>query len=427
MLCHGAAEPMALVRERLEIGDALGEVPEGAPAVPLQRDLEAQQRRFRLKPTAEARDLDVDLREPSGRGKSLLLHRLRLLGIPWGEPREAWGSTGTFRELWRLRWQPELAVRVIEGSLWGNTVEEAATAFAVDEGRKTTGLPELTELLDRAILAGLPAAVASLLDDLQARAAVSADLRHMMDALPPLARVSRYGDVRGTGAGEVLPVVHGLFERIVVGLPGACSSLDDAAAATMADSLGKVQDSLALLDLPGLREDWREVLCTLMDLDGAHGLIRGFACRLLVDQGTVEPEDLGRRARLALSPAVPPRDAAAWIEGLLRGSGLLLLHHDALWGALDEWVEALHADAFPELLPLLRRAFSKFHPPERKKMGEKVKHLRRAAGARPAAAELEIDRERAGRVLPVLARILGAPSPPAPLPAAHPDPRERGA
>ncbi len=77
--------------------------------------------------------------------------------------------------------------------------------------------------------------------------------------------------------------------------------------------------------------------------------------------------------------------------------------------ALDEWVEALHADAFPELLPLLRRAFSKFHPPERKKMGEKVKHLRRAAGARPAAAELEIDRERAGRVLPVLAQILGVP------------------
>jgi hypothetical protein len=407
VLCHGETTPMALIRERLEIGDALGQVPDEALAVPLQRDLEALQRRLRLKPTAEIREIDLDLREENDRARSLLLHRLRLLDVPWGEPQKARGKSGTFHELWTLAWQPEMAVRLIERSLWGNTVEEAATAFAVDLGRKLTDLPPLTELLDRAILAGLPAAVESLLADLQARAAVTADLRHMMDALPPLARVSRYGDVRGTRAGDVLPVVRGLFERIAVGLPGACSSLDDDAASRMAASLTRVHESLGVLDLPDLREEWREVLGRLADLEGAHGLVRGYACRLLVDQGALDAAEVARRARLALSPAVPARDAAAWIEGLLRGSGLLLLHHDSLWEALDAWLIDLPAETFPEILPLLRRAFSEFQAPERRKMGEKVKHLGRGtvAVARPTEAGVDVD--RAARVLPVLAQILG--------------------
>ena len=49
---------------------------------------------------------------------------------------------------------------------------------------------------------------------------------------------------------------------------------------------------------------------------------------------------------------------------LLRGSGLVLLHEDALWSALDAWLRDLSAETFVELLPLLRRAFAGFQPPE---------------------------------------------------------------
>jgi hypothetical protein len=108
VLCHGETSPMALIRERLEIGDVLGRVPDEALAVPLQRDLEAQQRRLRLKPTAEIREIDLDLREENDRARSLLLHRLRLLDIPWGEPRKTQGksapSTSSGRSPGSPRW-----------------------------------------------------------------------------------------------------------------------------------------------------------------------------------------------------------------------------------------------------------------------------------------------------------------------------------
>lgn len=409
VLCHGDAAPMALIRDRLEIGDALGEVPADTPAVPLQRDVEAEQKRLRLKATAEIKTLDLDLREETGRGRSLLLHRLRLLGIPWGEPQKAGGRTSTFHEIWKIVWAPEFAVRLIEANVWGNTVEAAATGFAIESGRNAPDLAGLTELLDLAILAGLPAAVERLLADLQAKAAVSADLRHLMEALPPLARVARYGDVRETRSEDLLPVLRGLFERITVGLPGACAALDAGAAAGMVASIEKVQASLDLLDLADLRDEWRETLANLLDNETVHALVRGYACRLLLDQGVLDAPELARRARLALSTAVPPQDAGAWVEGLLRGSGLLLLHHDGLWLALDEWLTGLSGDAFTELLPLLRRAFASFAPPERRRMGEKVKHLtaERSGTGRLEAEAVDLDRARADRVLPVLAHILG--------------------
>ena len=37
-------------------------------------------------------------------------------------------------------------------------------------------------------------------------------------SLPPLARVARYGDVRGTDASSVGPIITGLVERITIGL-----------------------------------------------------------------------------------------------------------------------------------------------------------------------------------------------------------------
>ena len=81
------------------------------------------------------------------------------------------------------------------------------------------------------ILAELPEAVEHAARTCAARAAVSADVRHLMDALPPLARVARYGDVRGTKAERrAAGRMTALFERVVVGLPGACASLDDDAA-----------------------------------------------------------------------------------------------------------------------------------------------------------------------------------------------------
>jgi hypothetical protein len=407
-LCGGETEKLALIREKLETGEMLGEVPAETPTVPLQRDLERLQKRLRLKPSADEHHLDLDLREENGRARSELLHRLRLLGIGWGEPRTVSGKSGTFHEVWTLRWRPELSVALIEANVWGNTVE-SASASRVRDLAETAGLPRLTALLDAAIFARLPESTVERLLDRVREDAASADARHLMDALPPLARIARYGDVRGTGAASVLPVIDVLFERALVVLPGACTYLGDDAAREMAGSIAAVEECVNLLDRSGMRERWRAALLPLAQNEGVQPLVRGWCCRLLLEAGSLDEDELQRLAGLSLAPVVPAPEAAAWIEGVLRGTGLILLHQTGLWRALDGWLTGLDAETFTSLLPLVRRAFSDFEPAEKRAMGERVRKLSGGdAGAEPAVNGIgRLDHRRASRTLPVLARILG--------------------
>jgi hypothetical protein len=66
----------------------------------------------------------------------------------------------------------------------------------------------------------------------------------------------------------------------------------------------------------------------------------------------------------------------------------------------------LPPDVFQSELPILRRAFSGFAAAERRALSRKLRQL---GGALPRAVEavFVLDRERAARVFPVLATILG--------------------
>ena len=412
VLCHGNPEPMALIRQRLEIGEQLGEVPPETPAVPLQRDLENKQRRLRMKPSTAIERVDLDLRKEHDRARSRLYHQLRLLNIEWGKPQHGTSrQLGTFHEYWQVQWQVEFVVKLIEANIWGNTTEKAVSGYARHLAEKAESLPELTDLLNRVVLAELPEAIEHLLFCVQTKAAVAADVRQMMDALPPLALVAREGDVRETKSELLLPVIDGLFERIVIGLPGACSSLDDEAAQAMVKSLNQADYSLEKLNRAEQYAEWLRTLGSLAEREGIHALVRGRCCRILFDKQRLSADELQRVARLALSSAVPAGQAAAWIEGVLQGSGQLLLNQDGLWRALDQWLSELGPESFVELLPLLRRAFSGFSAPERRSMGEKVRYLHTTPGTSGfQTGTVEIDHQRASSVLPVLALILGVKS-----------------
>ena len=330
--------------------------------------------------------------------------------MPWGRPQGEAGKTSTFHERWHLQWQPEFAVVLVDAGLWGTTVEAAAIAFLRHTASEATDLPALSILLEAAILASLPAAVQHVLACVQEKAALATDLRHLMDTLPPLARVARYGNVRETPVEHVLPVIAGLFERVIAGLVSACASLDDDAAGALAGSMANVQSSIGLLDNTDQLQEWRAVLKQIVYRDGIHGLVRGWSCRVLLERGALDEAELQTLAARALSPANPAPQAAAWIEGVLRGSGMLLLHMDGLWRVLDAWMSELSVDAFTGVLPLLRRAFAGFQAPERRSMGERVARLHgqpHATSASASPAQPDLDLHRAALVLPVLARILG--------------------
>ncbi|MHA7957514.1 DUF5682 family protein [Streptomyces sp. L500] len=431
VMCDGSDVPLALVRDRLVVGDVLGEVPDAAPASPLQRDLDRQRRTLRLKPEAAARDCEFDLRKDTDAARSRLLHRLRLLGVDWGEPLPSRGGLGTFRESWRLCWEPELSVRIAEAGVWGTTVESAATAKAESLAREATTLAGITGLAERCLLAGLPDALPVVMRALAGRAALDPDAGHLAQALPALVRSVRYGDVRRTDTAALAEVAAGLAERVFVGLPAACAGLDTDAAAEMRGHVDAVHQAVALLagtadepeavtspaTTPGLRDRWAAVLKVLAERDALPGGIRGRATRLLLDDGRLPHERAARLMGLVLSAGTPPAEAAAWIEGFLGtggSGGMLLVHDERLLALVDGWLTAVPPDAFTGVLPLLRRTFSAFEPGVRRTLGDRIRRHGTAGpgpdpsphGA-PAGFGPALDPRRAAAVLPTMRLLLG--------------------
>jgi hypothetical protein len=406
VLCHGEDMPLTMITSKLVIGEELGEVPADVPVVPLQADFEAECRRLRFRPAAADRDVEFDLRRENDRDRSRLLHRLSLLDVPWGRVTYARGE-GTFKEAWRLRWQPEYLVALIERARYGTTVRAAASAVVTEQAAAAEQLPLITALVEAVVLADLPDALQAVTAALEARSARTGDVQQLMTAVPPLARVLRYGNVRGSDETVVRGVVDSLLIRVCAGLPAACASLDDAAAGGMLTAIEATDEAVTLVGTAGQRADWRAAQRSVADLAGSQTVVAGRCVRLLLDAAEIEPDEAGRRLARTLSARAVPAQAVRWLEGFLRGSGLLLVHDADLWRLLDDWLSGLSAESFDDVMPLLRRAFALFPWPERRQMAELVRRQRGAASAQVATSQDDWDMTRIPAIVPVLSAALG--------------------
>lgn len=409
VLCEGSDLLVELIDRRLVVGERLGHVPAAAPLMPLQQDVAEQQRRVKLKPDALARDLDLDLRKPTDLARSRLLHRLTLLDIPWGvaPDEQRTRNLGTFRESWELRWRPELDLAIIEAARWGNTVTDAAAACVRERAETTRTLARLTALTEQCLLADLADALPAVLAAVRERAALDADVTHLMAALPALLRAARYGDVRGTDPARLTGVGIELLTRICTGLPGALAALDADAERDMRGRIDGVHAATALLADAEARTRWLDTLARTADR--APALISGRLHRLLLDAGRIDIDTAALRMARQLSPAQPAAAAAGWAEGFLAGSGVLLVHDRTLLGLVDDWLAELSDDNFQSVLPALRRTFGAFTPPERRAIGEQAARRSRDTPI-PVEPDDQIDPVRAELAVRTVARILGIPA-----------------
>ncbi|MDX2106730.1 MAG: DUF5682 family protein [Candidatus Melainabacteria bacterium] len=405
VLCFGDDTPLKLIYKELIIGDKLGEVPAETQGTPLAKDLEAQQKSLRMKAETGEKILDLDLRKDIDRGRSHLLHRLSLLGIKWGIIEKSKRKSGTFHEVWNLRWEPEFSIALIEASVWGRTVLEACEAKAKDQADKDPSLQDLTELLDQVLLADLTNSIRYVMEQVKSVSATASDISHLMHALMPLAQIARYGNVRKTDVETVSDVIASMVARICAGLPAYCSALNDDAAQLVFESIIQVNSAISLLNEQDQLNLWYECLQKLLLDANMHGLISGRAARLLLDAKVITTDEIKRYFGLALSLAQEPGRAASFAEGFLQGSGLVLIHDVALLEIVDSWVSRLSEEQFKQILPLMRRTFSSFTPPERRQIGERIKQGQ--VVARKQEVSLDINHERGSLVLPTVALLLG--------------------
>ena len=137
---------MALARKLLA-GDRVGDVPPEVGQPPIVDDFRRTAAALKLDiDKVQAREIALDLyRKDRAREVSRLFHRLGFLEVPFAQfiagPDFVTGrNLERVQETWRYHWTPHTEAALIERSLYGSTLEEAATArllerIALDDKR----------------------------------------------------------------------------------------------------------------------------------------------------------------------------------------------------------------------------------------------------------------------------------------------------
>lgn len=368
-LCFGERLLWDQIAAEVLLGNEVGEIPGNAPLVPLLEDLKRLQKKYKLKPEALEKELSLDLRSDAGLGKSILLHRLQVLHVPWGQQTDSGRSRGTFRERWTVSWLPEYGVTLVENLIYGSTIEQAANQRLTEALQQETHLGRLAETLQLALQAQLNQATEAGLRRFDDRAAHTTHALELIDSLGPLIDIQRYGTARKLSFAHIESLVERLAVQAALALPYACRNLNDEEAEHYSRSIEKTHRALQLAELDdSITEQWWQALQTVVDSTQSSFQLMGLCARLLYQAERMSEDSLQMLLYKTLSPALSAPDAARFFEGFFVGAVERLLYDTLLLNAVENWLLQLEEDTFIEYLPLFRRVFSDLDIAERKRL-----------------------------------------------------------
>lgn len=362
-------------------GDRHGELARGTPRPPLTADVAEELRLHDLVPTSRPRAVTVSLRDPAGRAKSRVLHRLRVLAIP-GVVRDrgpAWATDVLLDEDWTI-WAPlERDAALIEASEWGATLESAALARLEAAMIDAHGrLSVLAEVLGASVFVGIRGLEASVMAAVARSIAAEPSFAELGRATSKLLDLSLHGELfDAQNATQLEAVLVAAFDRglwLLEGMVGASAPLDE----------GDVRAVVALRDL--LLRGPSEVTRAKARADGVLGRratdpqtppsIRGACLGAMWSLGRLgDPDTATQHAVTAVRSAALPTMLGDFLTGLFATARSEVLESPALVSVIHDVLVDLGDHETMVALPSLRLAFSFFPPIERRRIAEQVARL----------------------------------------------------
>ncbi len=365
-----------------EIGTKIGSLPQGVSQTSIQRDFYQKLKELKLEKykSVTASELSLDLRENLrvktkkaaflDLERSFFLHRLRVLGIQFAQVQKARQDNATWAEQWNLRWTPEAEIQIVEAVLKGDTVEQAAAFELKNRMEESQGIAGMAGIVEEAFYCGMPVMVSAALDHLQAMAVDAATVAEIADTAGSLSVVIQYGDIRKLDRRPLIPILSQLFLRACLILPGECAC-DDGAAGALATAIGRLQTVSVTHDF--LDSDrFLNVLGQIAARDDLNTRLSGLAASILLEQGIMDSEELGREVERRLSRGIPAELGAGWFAGLSSRNHYALIARLTLWEKLSGYLDTLDEEEFKRALLFLRRAFADFSSMEKNQIAENL-------------------------------------------------------
>lgn len=381
--CFGGGD-LATVAEAInwmDIGTAIGSLPEGVSQTPVQENMHQELKRLKLTDykSTIAKEIDLDLRENLkvktkeaafiDLNRSTFFHRLSVLNIHFAEQLSVSQDDASWKEKWTLKWSPEVEIEIVEANLKGETLEIAA-AYALKE--KLTDCADVSlaaAIIRQACECQLTSIFENALSTLQRLLVDSNDFKETANAARELSILIQYGDLRQFNLEPLVPILQQLFLRASLLLIDT-STCDDKAATAIADAIRVMelisQQQYETVDV----ESWQKEVQTLAWRDDLNTKLSGMAFSILLEHNLATEDDCAREVSRRLSPGVPAELGAGWFEGLSGRNRYALLSRVPLWRELDKYVSQLDEDEFFRSVVFLRRAFGEFEPNQKNSIAE---------------------------------------------------------
>lgn len=397
--------PILALARKLLAGDRVGNVPPEAGVPPLVEDFRRTASGLKVElDRIDAREVSLDLyRIARARQLSRFFHRLRFLAVPFAEwvagPDYVTGQRlERIKEVWKYRWSPATESTLIERSLYGSTLEEAAAGlvreqFAVAEtagqGRRADGA---ARLLLEACRMGLHRHTAELLERTSRLVAEDGSFVSLVRAIGQILvlHVSRE-PLEAHHLVGIVELAGAAYARACYLLPGLAGT-SESDEKDVLDALNALQQAALTLgddlDRRALRHDrLRELIAS-----SCPAVVRGAAAGLLFGDGELDPEALIVLFRgHLLSAREGGHEGAAFLRGLLHTARSVLWLVPEVLQSLHEVFRDWEEDRFVGVLPDLRLAFADLTPRECDQVARCVSEVVGEPGAVALLAAVELE------------------------------------
>lgn len=377
----------------LMTGDAIGEVAPNEFSVPIVEDFKARASacRLNLRATRRHRKTLEPYAKTAHRETSRLLHCAEFLGTDFAKKESGpdWAARrhmNLVRETWTYSYSSRTEARLIENSIYGGTVAEAAEARIAEELDRMPAhhSGEAARWLLRAIVMGLERLAGGLFDRLESALRQDGSFLSLCETLDNLDRIRSHRRLLGVSDESRLQrLTDEAYEAAVSRLPGL--------GGLNSDEQPRAVEGLKLLHMHAAErsgseknteipanadENFRDRLDELLNAADLAPRLEGAAAAILVRLHVREESELSRRARAYMQGSPDQAlKAAEYLQGVFALARDALMQGDELLADLSGLLARLPHEDFLRLLPDLRLAFTFFTPPETSRIAEKVAGL----------------------------------------------------
>lgn len=365
--------PMQILRKNMT-GSAVGKLCDQALVPPIVQDFEAQCRQFSLKTgsTLETEAVLSLFSSEKHRKESCFFHRMLFLNTYYarrikGPNLQRQKDRNLIREIWRYKWSTQVNAALIDVSVYGATIEEAADTLVKEELKKEIGAGECAILLTKVFEMGLRQQLRGVYDRAHLLIQQDTDFYSLADALSHLKMMRELSALYRSSLD--LELLLQLTVRKLISLLPSMTTVKE-------EDLGRCMDAVKLLyqlTKDDLREEFFEILVQMQKntqiqagLDGCiHGILYG---------GGRESAALIEQACLGYVQGTKEqmKKTALFFRGLFFSARDLIFIGGQILHMLDDFLRRTENEDFMELLPELRMAFTYFTPREIDKIAEKA-------------------------------------------------------